>query len=78
MAINKIFKDSENGTYSSDRTYELNPELSSSWIGNDDTEIGILGGNGWSKVPSTPVVKSMQLGVNGSNLNVTYEAETRN
>ena len=78
VAINDIFKDGENGTYSSNRTYELNPELSSSWIGNDNTEIGILGGNGWSKVPSTPVVKSMQLGVNGSNLNVTYEAETRN
>lgn len=78
VAINDIFKDGENGTYSSNRTYELNPELSSSWIGNDNTEIGIHGGNGWSKVPSTPVVKSMQLGVNGSNLNVTYEAETRN
>jgi hypothetical protein len=78
VAINEIFKDGENGTYSSNRTYGLNPELSSSWIGNDNTEIGILGGNGWSKVPSTPVVKSMQLGVNGSNLNVTYEAETRN
>ena len=77
VAIANIFKDGENGTYSSDRTYVLNPELSSSWIGTDNTEIGIHGGNGWSKVPSTPVVKNLSVTPDGTNLSVTYEAEVR-
>jgi hypothetical protein len=77
VAIANIFEDGEDGTYSSDRTYVLKSELSSSWIGTDNTEIGIHGGHGFSKVPSIPVVKNLQLGVNGSELNVTYDAITR-
>ena len=77
MGKDGIFEDGEDGTYSSDRTYVLKSELSSSWIGTDNTEIGIHGGHGFSKVPSTPVVKNLQLGVNGGELNVTYDAITR-
>lgn len=70
-----IFSDAADGNYSATRTYELQqPET---WIGTDDTEIGIRGGEGWSKVPSTPVVKSLGLSVSGKTLNVTYDAVVR-
>ncbi len=77
VALAIIFEDGEDGTYSPDRTYVLNPEQSSEWIGTDGTEIGLHGGNGWSKVPSTPVVKNLSVTPDGTNLNVTYEAEVR-
>lgn len=77
MGKDGIFEDGEDGTYSSDRTYVLKSELSSLWIGTDGTEIGIHGGNGWSKVPSTPVVKNLSVTPDGTNLSVTYEAEVR-
>ena len=77
VALANIFEDGEDGTYSPDRTYVLNPEQSSEWIGTDGTEIGLHGGNGWSKVPSTPVVKNLSVTPDGTNLNVTYEAEVR-
>ena len=77
MGKDKIFEDGEDGTYSSNRTYVLKSELSSSCIGTDNTEIGIHGGHGWSKVPSTPVVKNLSVTPSGTNLNVTYEAEVR-
>ena len=71
----EIFKDGEDGSYSYDRTYELNQP--SVWLDTDGNEIGLHGGNGWSKVPSTPVVKNMSVTPDGTNLNVTYEAEVR-
>ena len=77
VALANIFEDGEDGTYSPDRTYVLNPEQSSEWIGTDGTEIGIHGGNGWSKVPSTPVVKNLSVTPDGTNLNVTYDAVVR-
>lgn len=77
----KIFEDSPNtgmygsGKYSPERTFELTqPET---WVGTDGTEIGIRGGAGWSKLPSTPVVKSLQLNVEGKTLKVNYDAEVR-
>ena len=81
VAISDIFKNGENGTvysdgtYSPERTFELTQP--DTWRGNDGTEIGIRGGNGWSKVPSTPVVKSLSVTPSGTNLNVTYDAVVR-
>jgi hypothetical protein len=63
------------GSYTPNRSFEIKePET---WIGTDGTEIGIRGGAGWSKLPSTPVVKNLQLEVNGNTLDVTYDAEVR-
>lgn len=71
-----VFTDGDNATYSPTRTYEL--QQPTVWVDANGKEIGIRGGNGWSRIPSTPAVKNLQLGVNGSSLNVTYDAETRN
>ena len=70
-----IFADAGNGAYSENRTFELaNPET---YVGTDGTPVGPSGGLGWNKVPATPVVKSLDLEVDGTTLNVTYEAEVR-
>jgi len=71
-----IFKDAEDGMYTSDRSFELN-EQPAAWLATDGSEIGIRGGNGWSKVPSTPVVKNLSVTPDGTNLNVTYDAVVR-
>ena len=71
-----IFTDNnENATYSQTRTYEL--QQSTVWVDDKGNQIGINGGDGWSKVPSTPVVKSLSVMPSGTNLNVRYEAEVR-
>ena len=74
----KIFSDSDDGwatSYSPDRTYTLSkPE---EWIGNDNTEIGIHGGMGFSKVPSTPVIKKMTVTPEGKKIKVYYETNVR-
>ena len=71
-----IFTDiSDNATYSPTRTYELTQPTV--WVDDKGKQIGINGGNGWSKVPSTPVVKNLSVTPSGTNLNVTYEAEVR-
>lgn len=70
-----IFKDGENADYSPTRTYEL--QQPTVWVDDKGNQIGIRGGNGWSKVPSTPVVKNLSVTPSGTNLNVTYEAEVR-
>ncbi len=72
----EVFKDGEDGMYNSSRSFELN-EQPAAWAATDGSEIGIRGGNGWSKVPSTPVVKNLSVTPDGTNLNVTYEAEVR-
>jgi hypothetical protein len=77
VALTDIFADGTDGAYSSERTYVLNTDHSSEWIGTDGTQIGIHGGNGWSKVPSTPVVKNLSVMPSGTSLNVTYQAEVR-
>ena len=70
-----IFADGENGAYTETRTYELQqPDV---WVGTDGTEVGLRGGHGWSKAPGIPVVKHMQLAVEGTQLKVDYEAEAR-
>lgn len=72
----QIFSDANNDTYTPTRTFTLiQPTV---WLGTDGTQIGVSGGNyPWSRVPATPVVKSLQLDVDGTNLNVTFDAETR-
>ena len=76
VSDNAMFSDANNANYSAERTFTL--QQPTVWIGEDDTEIGIRGGlYPWNKVPATPVVKSLQLDVDGTNLNVTFDAETR-
>lgn len=72
----QIFGDANNDTYTPTRTFTLiNPTV---WLGTDGTQIGVSGGlYPWSRVPATPVVKSLDLNVSGTNLNVTFDAETR-
>ena len=70
-----IFTDGDGGAYSADRTFEIQqPDV---WIGTDGTQIGLHGGQGWSKVPRIPVIKSLGLNVEGSTLKINYEAEVR-
>ena len=71
-----IFADADNNAnYTETRTFELkNPDA---YVGTDGTTIGITGGLGWNKAPATPVVKSLDLEVTGTTLNVTYEVEAR-
>lgn len=75
VELGDIFTDAPDASYSPTRTFEL--QQPTEWLGTDGTEIGIRGGNGWNKVPATPVVKKLQLQVNGATLNVTYDAEVR-
>lgn len=73
--VSKIFSDATNANYSAERTFTLKDPT---WLGTDTTQIGVSGGlYPWSRVPATPVVKSLQLDVDGTNLNVTFDAETR-
>lgn len=75
VATSQMFADADNASYSPTRTFELkNPE---EWLGNDGTQVGILGGQGFVKAPGTPAVKNLQLQVEGKQLRVTYEAEVR-
>ena len=73
-----IFTDGDgwaSDNYSADRTYTLlKPE---EWIGNDDTQIGIHGGMGFSKVPSTPVIRNMTVTPEGKKIKVNYETNVR-
>ena len=70
-----VFTTDNTFDYGETRTYEIkSPDI---WVGTDDTPIGIHGGKGWSKVPSTPVVKNLQLSVSGKTLNVNYDAIVR-
>lgn len=61
--------------YDAARTYKLSdPET---YVGTDGTEVGIQGGMGFNKVPSTPVVKSLSPTVEGNTLKINYEVELR-
>lgn len=75
VARDQIFKDATNVSYSPERTFEINN--SETLLGTDNTQIGLLGGDGFSKVPSTPVVKSLTTTQEGQTLKVSYEAEVR-
>lgn len=64
-----------NATYSPENTFEI--KAPTVWIGNDGTEIGINGGEGFSKVPATPVVKNLSAIPEGTKLNVSFETHAR-
>ena len=69
------FGDYADARYVEGRTFELlNP---TGFPGTDDGQIGLLGGEGFSRVPSTPVVKNLSPTVEGSILKISYEAEVR-
>ncbi|MBR5929056.1 MAG: hypothetical protein IKZ93_03620 [Prevotella sp.] len=62
-------------TYTQERTFEIKqPDV---WKAPDGTEIGIRGGDGWSKAPSTPVLKELSTRVDGATLQVEYQAVPR-
>lgn len=70
-----VFTDVNNGTYAPGRTFTLsNPTL---WVGNDNTEVGINGGQGFSRVPATPVVKNLSATVDGKKLIVNFQTNVR-
>lgn len=78
--ITPLFSDTNDNSvsYSSTRTFELTAEAKAKFIGSDGTEVGPHGGSfPWTKIPSTPRLKDIELGVSGTTLNVTYDAETR-
>ena len=75
VQLTEIFNDALNAEYTAERTFVLkNPEM---YVGTDGTPIGPSGGLLWNKVPATPVVKNITLGVSGSQLNVSYEVDAR-
>ena len=74
----KVFSDAGGIGYSDTRTFELTDEAKATYIGSDGTEIGINGGNyPWNKTPHTPLVKDLKLSIDGKQLKVEYNAETR-
>lgn len=78
IASSGIFSDIENsneGTYVMNRTWALQqPEV---WVGTDGTPIGPIGGLGWGTTPRIPVINSLELNVEGSQLLINYDAEVR-
>lgn len=71
-----IFSEEGGLTYSATRTFELKDPSTHS--GLDGKPVGVSGGNfPWYKIPSIPIVKSLQLSLDGRMLDVTYEAEAR-
>ena len=76
ISIADVFDDGiNNATYSEERTFELkNP---TTYVGSDGKPIGPSGGIGWNKIPSTPIVKNLDATVNGTSLEVDYDAEVR-
>lgn len=73
-----VFKDQANLDYSDTRTFELSDEAKATYIGSDGTQVGINGGNyPWNKTPHTPLVTDLKVTIDGTNLKVTYNAETR-
>ena len=71
-----IFADSENIDYNESRTFVLKEPTT--YVGTDNTPIGLSGGAGWNKIPSKPYVSKLSATPSGTNLNVTYEAGVNN
>lgn len=74
VPYDQMFSDATDAAYTPERTFILSND---EWIGTDGKPIGIIGGDGFNKVPTTPTVKSLQLGVSGTTLSVTYDAGVR-
>lgn len=74
--VSTLFTDAANMDYAEGRTFTLSAPTD--YIGTDGTQVGINGGTyGWNRIPTTPIVKSLQISVDGKRLNVTHQAETR-
>ena len=73
--FDEIFTDANDENYTSSRTFELKEPAT--WLGTDGTQIGILGGKGFSKIPATPTIKNITVTVDGKVLKVDYKAEVR-
>ena len=74
-SISDMFADGDNASFSNSRTWEVKqPDV---WVGTDGTPVGPSGGIGWSTVPRVPVIKSLELNVEGQQLHINYEAEVR-
>ena len=68
-----LFEDATNSGYTAERTFEL--AAPDTYKGTDGTPVGVTGGDyPWYKVPSIPYVKNLNATVNGTNLDVNYEA----
>ena len=76
VSVSTLFTDGTNMNYAEGRTFGLSsPET---YVGTDGTEVGINGGTyPWNRVPTTPIVKKLEISVDGKQLNVTHQAETR-
>jgi hypothetical protein len=70
-----IFSDATDANYTAERTFVLKDPTT--YRGTDRTPIGPSGGRLWNKVPATPVVKNVSVGVSGTQLNVSYEVDAR-
>ena len=66
-----------NGSLMTNCIYAYQLQQPNVWVGTDGTPIGPSGGLGWIKYPSTPVVKDLQLNVEGATLHIDYDAEVR-
>lgn len=75
--LTTLFGDGANNAgYTAERTFILaDPDT---YKGTDGTPVGVTGGDfPWYKVPSLPYVKDLKATVNGTNLDVDYEAGVR-
>lgn len=74
--LTNLFTDGTNLDFTTTRTFTLKkPEK---FVGNDGTPVGVNGaGRQWTIIPETPLTKDLQVTVDGTNLNVTYETEVR-
>ena len=73
-----IFTRYDFNNYLDDYNYELTEEAAATYIGNDGTQVGLHGGNfPWNHTPATPFVKDLKLTIDGTQLKVNYNAETR-
>lgn len=78
VVYNQIFEDATGIGYTDARTFKIKDELVDTYMGGDGTQIGINGGNyPWNRTPHTPLVKDLKLTIDGTQLKVTYNAETR-
>ena len=68
-----LFSDGTTIDYAENRTFQLaDPDT---YKGTDGTPVGVTGGDyPWYKVPSIPYVKNLNATVNGTSLDVNYEA----
>ena len=75
--ISTFFSDgAANANYTTTRTFTLaDPDT---YSGTDGTPVGVTGGDyPWYKQPEIPYVKDLKATVNGTNLDVDYEAGVR-